>query len=416
MQDLEYDRPPRSSLASGEGSATRSSTKFGDAGEEAERIDLALIPSLSSAALGALLGRGSRRRPPPPPGPLRRRRPRALLDAVTPDRLPRPDPDGRAVGHTRGQILGFDLRGDRSARADFDAAPAARPCPSAPYSSASLGGRGRPFSATRRADAIARDLKPSLPRLISDREIRSRSRGHDRRRRSPARPTGRRARAARPRSMGAARDMAAGGERLLAVTLDRWSGILEREAKALANHARRCGGTGGRAVRPREARVPRPAERMGPTTPPPRPAPAPRRPPRAARLSRTAAGGPLRIDPSPYLGPAGHRPRRASISSARPTSPPPRVSTPASTPPRSGSSGPRRATSPEAVRCPIWGPIRSRECANRRDVPRVDGVFDRGRSHLLLTGPGATGFWVRPRRWAGSEYHERSTAIRETLC
>src|SRR5206468_5356658 len=115
---------------------------------------------------------------------------------------------------------GFDLAEIELPGADFEAAPGGPPLPARTVLLRVPWGVAATVSATEGPARSLGALKPvPFPQLISDRQVRSSfapativaalS--------GPAYTGG--ARTARPPSMGAARDMAAGGERLLAVTL-----------------------------------------------------------------------------------------------------------------------------------------------------------------------------------------------------
>jgi len=299
------------------GSATRSSTNSGDASGGSERSTRVESVATSSAALGGSSGvaRGGARLPGL----------RAVAPTASAALLGRGDAAGYRVripmgepSVTAGKFWDSTWR-DRSARGRLRSAPGAPPCPSAPYSSASLRGVEATVSSDGRADASLGALKPvPFPRLISDREIRSCSPRHDRRGalRPAYAPAG-----AGPRARGRWEPprQAAGGERLLAVTLRpvEWDSI-ERRAKALDEITLDVRWNRRSSRRAAGARVPRAGERHGPTTRSARDRPArPRRPPRAARLSRLRPAT-LRIDlPVPGSGWASS----AAALSARPGRP-----------------------------------------------------------------------------------------------
>jgi hypothetical protein len=154
---------------------------------------------------GALLS-GARRRPrDAAPGPCRRGHP---------DRLSRPDPHGRAV-LTRGRILGFDLAEIDLPGADFEAAPGGPPLPARTVLLRVPWGVAATVSAKEGPARSLGVLKPvPFPRIISDEDVRSSfpQAAIVAALSGPAYAVGAAA-PARPRSMGAVRDMAAGGER-----------------------------------------------------------------------------------------------------------------------------------------------------------------------------------------------------------
>ncbi|HKW51801.1 MAG TPA: hypothetical protein VJQ53_08725, partial [Candidatus Eisenbacteria bacterium] len=177
-----------------------------------------MIRRLSFAALGALFGAWLPAASVPPAlaaaGP-----PAALVGSVTPTgyrvRIPLGEPSV-----TRGQILGFDLAEIDLPGAEPEAAPGGPPLPARTVFLRVPWGVTATVSATEGSSRSLGVLRPvPFPRVITDPGIRSSL--------TPARIVAALsgpayaggAAAARAQSAGAPRDMAAGGERLLAVTL-----------------------------------------------------------------------------------------------------------------------------------------------------------------------------------------------------
>ncbi|HYR69563.1 MAG TPA: hypothetical protein VER77_06740, partial [Candidatus Dormibacteraeota bacterium] len=145
--------------------------------------------------------------------------PRAIVEAITPTgyriRVPLGEPSV-----TRGEILGFDLAEIDLPGADFEAAPGGPPLPARTVFLRVPWGVAATVSATEGSSRSLGVLKPvPFPHIITDPDIRSSL--HPAKivaaLSGPAYAGG--AAAPRPRSAGAPRDMAAAGERLLAVTI-----------------------------------------------------------------------------------------------------------------------------------------------------------------------------------------------------
>src|SRR5882672_8855735 len=388
----------------------------GDAGGGSRADRPALIRRSSFAALGALLGAWLGAAPLSLAlGAAGSPAPAALVDAVSPTgyrvRLPLGEPSV-----TRGQILGFDLAEIDLPGADFESAPGGPPLPVRTVFLRVPWGVEATVSAMEGSTRSLGTLKPvPFPRLISDREIRSSF--------APATIVAALtaqayaaggARTARPPAMAAPRDIAAGGERILAVTLRpvTWNPA-NGEAKALEEitldvrwdrpvepSARRSMGSIG------------PAGAVGPTytlrpTPPRRAAsPSARR-----GTLATAAGGPLRVDLSrPWVrlgivrgglyqvGPADLAAAGVSTTGIDPVTFRVFRATPGDI--------------PEAVDVDL-GPDSLRECAIEV-TGAIDGVFDPS-DRIYFYGTGATGFGYDLALGGGAEYQETQHSDQETL-
>ncbi|TMQ66759.1 MAG: hypothetical protein E6K79_02310 [Candidatus Eisenbacteria bacterium] len=346
--------------------------------------------------------------------------PRAIVEAITPTgyrvRVPLGEPSV-----TRGQMLGFELAEIDLLGADYEAAPGGPPLPARTVFLRVPWGVAATVSATEGTSRSLGVLKPvPFPHVLTDPDIRSSIR--------PARIAAALsdlayaggAPAARPRPAGAPRDMAAAGERLLAVTIrpvtwDPASG----EARALDEITLEV--RWDRPVEPIAAASPgrigsgsalAPTSGLGPTFPL-RPAPGRGAAAPAARRSAfaTAAVVPLRVDLSrPWVRLGIFRGGLYQVSPA---------DLAAAGVAASGIDPATfrifRATPGDIVETADVdsGPDSLRECAIEV-TGAVDGVFDTA-DRIYFYGTGATGFGYDLALGGGAEYQETQHSDQETL-